>query len=318
MPSARVFLLLLLPTLGGLLAGCATGRLNRAGILPGAQRVVVLGDSITHSGQYVDFIEAYFVTRFPNRKVEILNVGLPSETVSGLSEPGHADGKFPRPHLHERLGRVLEQTQPDVVLACYGMNDGIYLPFSDERFARFTNGLIRLRNKVLAAGARMIHVTPPTFDEARGKGPGYGTTLDRYAEWMLAQRGSGWEVIDVHAAMNRFLAERRKVNPNYFLASDGVHPGDEGHWLMAQAVLSHLGASDVRGAEGPKAILEGYPNAPEILKLVQQKQRVLRDAWLTATGHKRPGMPKGLSLSEAERKAAEIDARIRETLAGTP
>ena len=116
-------------------------------MLPGARRVVVLGDSITHSGQYVDFIETYFVTRFPDRRVEFLNVGLPSETVSGLSEPGHADGKFPRPDLHERLERVLEQARPDVVLACYGMNDGIYLPFSDERLARFTNGLVRLRNR---------------------------------------------------------------------------------------------------------------------------------------------------------------------------
>ena len=79
-------------------------------------------------------LEAYFVTRYPGRTIEFINVGLPSETVSGLSEEGHAGGQFPRPDLHERLGRVLEQIRPDLVFACYGMNDGIYLPFNEERF----------------------------------------------------------------------------------------------------------------------------------------------------------------------------------------
>ena len=54
-------------------------------MLPSAKRVLFLGDSITHSGQYVDAIEAYFVTRFPRRQIEFLNLGLPSETVAGLS-----------------------------------------------------------------------------------------------------------------------------------------------------------------------------------------------------------------------------------------
>ena len=66
--------------------------------------------------------------------------GLPSETVSGLSEPGHAGGAFPRPDLHERLERVLEQTRPDLIVACYGMNDGIYHPFTEARFEKYQAG----------------------------------------------------------------------------------------------------------------------------------------------------------------------------------
>src|ERR1043165_3991793 len=91
-------------------------------ILKGAKTVLFLGDSITYSGQYVDDIAAFLVTRFPERPIGILNLGLPSETVSGLSEEGHADGKFPRPNLHERLPRVLKEARPDLIFACYGMN----------------------------------------------------------------------------------------------------------------------------------------------------------------------------------------------------
>jgi hypothetical protein len=52
--------------------------------------------------------------------------------------------------------------------------------------------------------------------------------------------------------------------------------------------------------------------------LVQQKQVVLKDAWLNDTGHKRPGMKKGLPLEEAERKAGEIEAEIRKQLTARP
>lgn len=298
---------------------CCAALLGFAGVssaatppmLPNAKRVLFLGDSITHAGQYVELIEAYFVTRFPDRSLEILNLGLPSETVSGLSEEGHAGGQFPRPDLHERLARVLEKTKPDVVIACYGMNDGIYLPFGADRFAAFSNGLVRLRERVAANEAKLIHVTPPVFDETKGKGPGYGNTLDRYSDWMLAQRAKGWEVADLHGPMSRLLAERRKSDLTFFLAGDGVHPGEAGHWIIAKQVLLHLGASDLAGVENPRDMLRTHPNGEAVLKLVQQKQRLLKDAWLTDTGHKRPGMNKGLPLAEAQAKAAELEQRIR-------
>ena len=280
-------------------------------ILPGAKRVLFLGDSITYSGQYVESIDAYFATRFPNRAIEFLNLGLPSETVSGLSEEGHAGGQFPRPDLHERLARVLEKTKPDTVIACYGMNDGIYLPFAPERFAAFSNGLVRLRKRVAATGAKMVHVTPPVFDEAKGKGPGYGNTLDRYSEWLLGQRAAGWDVADLHEPMKRVLIERREADPKFFLAGDGVHVGDFGHWLMARQILVHLGAKDLADIESAADMVRTHPNGAQILKLVQQKQRLLKDAWLNDTGHKRPGMNKGLPLAEAQARAAELDTQIR-------
>src|SRR5690242_18458789 len=65
--------------------------------------ILFLGNSITYAGNYITDVEAYYITHNPQKKYEFINMGLPSETVSGLSEPGHAGGKFPRPDLHERL-----------------------------------------------------------------------------------------------------------------------------------------------------------------------------------------------------------------------
>jgi lysophospholipase L1-like esterase len=300
--------------------------------LVGVRRIVFLGDSITYSGQYVEYLEAYLRTSQPALRCEFLNLGLPSETVSGLSEPGHAGGAFPRPDLHERLERVLERTKPDRIVACYGMSDGIYYPFSPARFEKYRDGMRRLRERAAAVGAQVLHVTPPVFDpvpirsrtlpaglaEYRQPYEGYDEVLERYAEWLLDQREVGWDVVEVHGPMKRYLAEARRRDPGYRLAPDGVHVNATGHWLMAREILRHWGVRDrqVAAAINGEPVLADHPHGLAILKVVQQKQRLLKDAWLTSTGHQRPGMKRGLPLKEAQRRTqgldAEIDALLRQ------
>lgn len=302
--------------------------------LAGVRRIVFLGDSITYSGQYIEYLEAYLRASRPALRCEFLNLGLPSETVSGLSEPGHAGGAFPRPDLHERLGRVLERTHPDLIVACYGMNDGIYHPFSPERFEKYREGMRRLRERAAAVEARVLHVTPPVFDPApirsrtlpaglaeyRQPYEGYDDVLDRYSAWLLQQEAAGWDVVDVHGPMKRFLAEARRRDPSYRLAGDGVHLDATGHWLMAREILRHWGVRDPRVVEAidGEKVLAGQPHGREILELIRQEQRLLKDAWLTAAGHKRPGMTPGRPLEEARRRAGELDAEIRKRTAQQP
>lgn len=299
--------------------------------LAGVKRAVFLGDSITYSGQYLEFVEACLRTRHPELRCEFLDLGLPSETVSGLSEPGHAGGQFPRPDVHERLERVLSQAKPDLVVACYGMNCGMYYPLSDERFEKYQDGMRRLRKAAEAAGAKVLHVTPPVFDaepikartlpEGRDTYPapfvGYDQVLTKYSEWLLARRADGWDVVDVHGPMSQHLAKMREKDPSYKLAGDGVHPSVAGHWIIAQPLLAHWGfsAEELAKAAGPEALLAAHPKGQEVLKLVQERQRLQKDAWLTATKHKRPGMKQGLPLEEATTKALEIETRIQALLA---
>jgi lysophospholipase L1-like esterase len=260
----------------------------------------------------VDEFEVFLATKHPERKFTVINCGLPSETVSGLSEAGHAGGKFPRPDVHERLDRVLTTVKPDLVIACYGMNCGIYLPFDEGRFAKYREGIEKLRAKVKAAGADIIHLTPAAFDplpiKARLKPAdavkegeqyeGYDEVLGRYAAWLMDQKErQGWRVIDVHSAMVAALKAAREKDPAFTFSKDGVHPNDEGHRVMAMALINGLGGScDPASAR-----------AAELRSLIRKRGRILADAYLTAAGHQRPGMNKGLSLAEAEAKAAAIE-----------
>lgn len=217
------------------------------------QRIVFLGDSITYAGGYVQYVDAFLTTRFPERRLEILNLGLASETVSGLSEPDHP---YPRPALHSRLHRVLEKTKPDWVVACYGMNDGIYYPWSAERFRKYQEGIRRLVEEARAAGAGIMVLTPAAFDVgpvrnvARPLGApkyswmapyeGYDEVLTRYAEWILTARPGDGPAADPHGALTRHLARVRRSDPTYHVAGDGVHPNRTGEWVMAQALLTAL------------------------------------------------------------------------------
>src|SRR5205814_2089021 len=208
--------------------------------------------------------------------------------------------------------RVIEQIRPDLVFACYGMNDGIYLPLNEERFARFRQGMEWLHGQVTKAGALMIHVTPPTFDEVKGGHAGYSAVLGKYSEWLMGQRTvAGWDVVDLHGPMDSYLAHRRKTEPEFAYAADGVHANEVGHWIIAKQILLYLGASDLANVADGKAMLAGNPRGQELLKLVNRRQDMMKDAWLTATGHKRPGMNHGLPLPEARAKAAEIEKEIR-------
>lgn len=276
------------------------------------KRILFIGNSITYAGEYVTNVEAYLVAHYPSSHVEFINVGLPSETVSGLSEPDHADGKFPRPDLHERLARVLKQTKPDWVFACYGMNDGIYMPLDDDRFRKFKEGIHWLHDELDHAGVKkIIHLTPSVFDERKGNHAGYAHVLDVYSDWLLTQREvAQWHVVDIHGAMKTYLENQIEKDSTFALAADGVHPGKTGHWIMSKEILLDLGEKNIAAAESITDALANVPNGDKIMQLSAQRQLIMKDAWLTRTGHQRPGMKTGLPWREAKRKAKKIQKEI--------
>lgn len=282
-------------------------------IINDVKKVVFIGDSITYAGQYISFVESYLKIKNPTLQTQFINVGLPSETVSGLSEPDHANGAFPRPDLRERLTRILDLLEPDLIFTNYGINDGIYLPFDEQRFSLYQQGMQWFHEKVSARGIGIVHIAPPVFDAKHDEA--YAQVLHTYADWLLSQRHSAkWQVIDGHWPMQIYLDEHRRKDPDYFLAKDGIHPNQVGHGIIAKQILLFLGysvdASDRPGVE----MIEALPQGKEILTLVNKRQSFLRDAWLTKTGHNRPGIAPGMSLEKATRKSSVIAQKIEKLL----
>lgn len=181
--------------------------------------ILFLGDSITDDGRYVAFLNTYLRLYCPENQLESRNFGVSSETLSGLSEPEHP---FPRPCLFGRLERILNEVHPDWVVACYGVNDGIYYPFSEERFAAFREGWKKLVMIIRKIGAKLIAMTPPVFD---------GGTFLKNGGRLYPEGESDYSFIKPYENRRELLGEERP--------GDGIHPDSFGHLAMARVLLEH-------------------------------------------------------------------------------
>ena len=293
------------------------------------ERWLFIGDSITQAGHYVDYVETWMLLNEEDCP-EIIDLGLSSETVSGLTEPGRSS---PRPYLHDRLDRVLERVKPDVVIACYGMNCGIYHPFSEERFTAYKEGIKKLVADAQAVGAEVILITPPPYaGRVKPKAPpadgepfsyktpasDYNEVLARYADWILAQnekrgffsflsfnRNKGVRAFTVRPGIERFMEACYPKEP--------VHPNPYGHLLMGEAFLQGLGKET--GSDLLETGINPWAENSEwnaLLKLVQQQRETYDRALLNDIGHDHPDVMKKFTipLSEAEVLVEPINAQI--------
>ena len=222
-----------------------------------------LGDSITKAGGYVRIIKDELVKQNPTNPPQIHNFGHMSETVSGLSEAYHP-GR--RPCVLNWIDAVLAE-KPNWVIVCYGINDGIYHPFNEKRFAAYQAGIETLIKKVNAVGARLVILTPPPFASAGPPLPEgldaagqeaflakanaeadieaekdpkkfgyrsayvyYDQVLARYCKWLLTLDGrDGVSVVDIRTPM---LARIKETH-----GGDAIHPNGTGHAIMAETFL---------------------------------------------------------------------------------
>ncbi len=300
------------------------------------QRVLFLGDSITQDGRYVALAESYLWAAYPDLRLDVVGVGLSSETVSGLTEPVHP---FPRPQLRERLARALDLTQPDWVVACYGMNDGIYHPADSRIIEAYREGLQHLTEAVEAHGAKLILLTPPSFDlqstqagvDASIHRPsgsqvepyGYKNPYPKYDQTLLALGETAKSmndhpavdrVIDLHASTDRFLQQARGEDPAYRYG-DGVHPPLEGHAVMALAVLEGLGCNR-QDAQAVLRSLTGISLPPDQKAEPTSEQQQFRDrlflrfsqrsaAYRKSTGFSAPFKVDAFPIDQAEAEAKD-------------
>ena len=269
------------------------------------KKILFLGDSITQGGGYVVNFESWLVSKFPDRRYTVINAGVSSETISGLSEKGHAGGRFPRPCVFERLERVLAKTNPDLIIACYGMNCGIYLPLDKGRSDRYKNGILRLRAAAKQYGAEVVHVTPPIFDNHGKGGFDYDSVLSDYAKWIVSQKEKGWYVADLHSEMRKKVDAGKVKDPKFTVQRDRVHPNGAGHWMMAQSLISFFGDAQSASLKSAGELLSA-----EKAKAVNLRSRTYQKAIHAETNPLRPGVPKGGDLKTAAEKAKELEAVI--------
>ena len=201
--------------------------------------VVFLGDSITHQCIYTQYIETFFYTRYPERRIHFHNAGITGDkAVDTLNR------------FEEDI--VLEN--PDFVTILLGMNDGAYAPFTPEIFETYATGMKTVLEKVKATGAETIALSPTMFDHhqltLRKKDPtfrfgtrdfdgNYNSLMAYYGAW-LRETASAQSVpfVNLWGPLNDTTFAARRSQPDFSLVEDSIHPGAAGQFVMAFSILS--------------------------------------------------------------------------------
>lgn len=223
--------------------------------------VAVCGDSITEQKQYSVLIEDYLLMCQPAAGLRAIQAGWGGEVA---------------PSFFNRMESDVLVFNPTVATTCYGMNDGGYAALSKERADQYRYAQRNIVKKFKAAGVRVIVVGSPgcvdsTTYAKNGRDPiVYNGTLGELRD--IAREIASEQNVpfaDVHQPMMEVMGKAKaKYGNSYPLAGgDGVHPGPNGHLVMAYAFLKAMGVSGEIGTI--KLDMAGKAEASEGHKVIE-------------------------------------------------
>lgn len=222
------------------LALCSAAFGSSAVRLQPGDTVAICGDSITEQKRYSVYLEDYLLMCQPAPGVRLVQFGWGGDTSWGFAS---------------RMQANVLPFRPTVATTCFGMNDGGYAPVSQERQDRYRKALEEIVSAMRGAGVRALVLgTPGVVDTGTFKRlppEVYNKTLASLGEVAheVAERNeTGFA--DVHSIMLEVMAKAKaKYGPDFaFAGEDGVHPGSNGHLVMAYAFLKALGCDGDIGA----------------------------------------------------------------------
>ncbi len=206
------------------------------------ERVVFLGNSITHAGFYESYIWLYYMTRFPDKQIYVLNGGAGGE-VSG--------------QMNDRFDDDILRMNPDIVVLTFGMNDSGYFEFhkedaektATERVAKSRVGFEKLQQKFKNnPGITPVIMSTSPFDEtAKIEGStnfiGKSKTIEKIVAFQKdAAEKNNWVFVDLYEPMKEITEREQKRDSSYTITgSDRIHPGKPGHLVMAALFLKNQG-----------------------------------------------------------------------------
>ncbi|MDR2848967.1 MAG: SGNH/GDSL hydrolase family protein [Verrucomicrobiota bacterium] len=221
--------------------------------------VVFLGDSITEQKLYDVYLEAYTLTRFPDKTFHFRNVGWGGDT-SWLRKRFNTDEKA----LFAATGGVLDDLvtravaaglardvlphKPTAVTVKFGMNDHAYQAFRPDICRAYVRSQTEIVNVLKANGARVALLTPqPIEDKKHTDAHDQNVKNQSLRQFSDALKGvadaTGAVYVDQFAPYMSLMLKARAANPEAHIGGgDAVHPGPAGHTLMAWAILKQLNA----------------------------------------------------------------------------
>lgn len=210
--------------------------------------ICFLGDSITHGGQYHEFLQLFYATRYPELTLSFHNCGISGDNAAGMIE---------------RFEEDVMKHKPTHVFVMTGMNDvnrSLYFEgtASDKILKQRANALAAykqnttlLAKKIVENNVTPIFLTPSIYDQysniERENNLGCNDALIECSNH-LKKLGDKYDalVIDLNTPM-KTLMERELKKDSLFtiIGKDRVHPGTTGHFIMFHEIISSLEAPGI-------------------------------------------------------------------------
>ena len=235
--NIKVFLLLLLVCI-------SYGSLQAQSSLPPfkkGERVVFVGNSITHGGHYHSFIWLYYMTRFPSKPITVINAGIGGESAWDIKD---------------RLDYDVFNRKPTYVTLTFGMNDTGYdiywkdnakelseqqVEKSLESYREIEKRLLAEEKvtKVLIGGSPYDETTKLNFFNLPNKNQAILKIIDVKRS---SAKKNNWGFVDFNEPMRKInLEEQRKDSTFTFCRVDRIHPDNDGQMVMAYLFLKAQG-----------------------------------------------------------------------------
>lgn len=205
--------------------------------LKDGDRVIWIGDSITHQCQYTQYAEDFFYTRYPKMRLHFRNAGVGGDRAADALN---------------RFEDDIASFKPTVATVLLGMNDGAYQDFTPQIFETYAKDMTTLFDKLDALKVRVFIMSPTMFDHqafeqmvakdpARGKNKkpdNYNAVLAYFGKWGQEQaRKRGYGFIDLFGPLNELTIDGRRKDPNFTLIADAIHPAGDGQFVMAYSMI---------------------------------------------------------------------------------
>ena len=213
------------------------------------ERVVFVGNSITHGGHYHSFIWLYYMTRFPDMPVTLINAGIGGDTSSDIKE---------------RLEEDIFSKNPTYLTMTFGMNDvgyfDFYKPDAQEIAERqikksFDNYQVIEKRLQEAKGVTKVLIGGSPYDETSKVPnqifPTKNAALLKVNDFQReSARANGWGFLDFARPMMEIdLREQQKDSLFNLEGGDRIHPDNDGHMVMAWLFLKAQGLAGKKVAE---------------------------------------------------------------------
>ena len=216
---------------------------NTSKIFESGDTICFLGDSITHGGQFHEFLQLFYATRYPNIALTFHNCGIAGDNAEGM--------------IHRFKDDVLVHN-PSHVFLMSGINDVIRTLYfegqaSDEVIKKRKNAIavFKKNTDILASTFKAseitpIYLTPSIYDQyskiEKENNLGCNDALiecSNHIKSIASQYDA--TVVDLNTPMKNIM-DRELQNDSLFtiIGKDRVHPKTTGHFIMFHEILSTI------------------------------------------------------------------------------